>query len=58
MQKLYCYVDESGQDTEGEISFVSIVITGTERDGLHKRNVRAHKVRGISNQNILSISCP
>lgn len=33
-QKLYCYVDESGQDTKGDIFIVSIVITGKERDEL------------------------
>lgn len=31
-QKLYCYVDETGQDTEGQIFVVSIVLTGKERD--------------------------
>lgn len=30
--KLYCYVDETGQDTQGELFIVSVVITGTERD--------------------------
>lgn len=34
MKKLYCYVDETGQDTEGNIFLVSIVITGDERDHL------------------------
>lgn len=33
-QKLYCYVDENGQDTKGKIFIVSIVITGDERDKL------------------------
>lgn len=33
-QKLYCYVDESGQDTKGDIFIVSIVVTGKERDDL------------------------
>jgi len=33
-QKLYCYVDETGQDTEGDIFIVSIVVTGKERDEL------------------------
>jgi hypothetical protein len=33
-EKLYCYVDETGQDTAGEIFIVSIVLTGTERDNL------------------------
>lgn len=33
-QKLYCYVDENGQDTKGNIFIVSIVVTGKERDEL------------------------
>ena len=31
-QKLYAYVDESGQDTEGRFSVVSVVLFGTDRD--------------------------
>ena len=31
-QKLYAYVDESGQDTEGRFFVVSVVLVGTERD--------------------------
>lgn len=33
-QKLYCYVDENGQDTKGDVFIVSIVVTGKERDEL------------------------
>lgn len=33
-QKLYCYVDESGQDTKGDIFIVSVVVTSKERDEL------------------------
>lgn len=33
-QKLYCYVDENGQDTKGKIFIVTVVVTGTERDAL------------------------
>ncbi|MBI2085955.1 DUF3800 domain-containing protein [Candidatus Daviesbacteria bacterium] len=33
-QKLYCYVDESGQDTKGDVFVVSIVVTDKERDEL------------------------
>lgn len=36
IKKLYCYVDESGQDTKGDIFIVSIVVTGSERDELLK----------------------
>ena len=32
MSKLYCYVDETGQDTEGRFFLVSVVVTGVERD--------------------------
>src|SRR5258708_21112807 len=32
MQKLYCYVDETGQATEGTFFLVSVVITQPERD--------------------------
>lgn len=35
-QKLYCYVDENGQDTKGDIFIVSVVVTGKERDYLLK----------------------
>ncbi len=32
--KLYAYVDESGQDTEGRFFVVTVVVVGTERDTL------------------------
>lgn len=31
-RKLYCYVDEAGQDTQGELFVVAIVVTDQERD--------------------------
>lgn len=31
-QKLYCYVDESGQDTKGEIFVVSIIVAKEDRE--------------------------
>jgi hypothetical protein len=34
MSKLYCYIDESGQDTKGSTFVVSIVIAQAERDEL------------------------
>src|SRR4051812_12259479 len=34
MQKLYCYVDETGLDTEGTFFLVSVVITKPERDDI------------------------
>ena len=35
-QKLYCYVDETGQDTEGDLFVVSVVVTSEEQDKLLK----------------------
>jgi hypothetical protein len=32
MTKLYCYVDETGQDTRGELFIVSVVMTDQERE--------------------------
>ncbi len=34
MQKLYCYVDESGQDTKGRMFIVAIVIFDGDKDAL------------------------
>ena len=31
-QKLFCYIDETGQDTQGRLFVVSVVITDQERD--------------------------
>jgi len=48
-QKLYAYVDESGQDTEGRFFVVSVVLFGTERDSVLARlealEVRSRKGR-------------
>lgn len=41
MHKLYCYVDETGQDTKGIFFLVALVITGRERDDLRKLLSRA-----------------
>jgi hypothetical protein len=47
--KLYAYVDESGQDTEGRFFVVSVVLFGTERDTVLTRlealEVRSRKGR-------------
>lgn len=32
MQKLYCYVDESGQDTKGTLFVVALVVAGEARE--------------------------
>lgn len=34
IKKLYCYVDENGQDTEGRLFIVSVVISDENRDEL------------------------
>jgi len=34
MQKLYCYLDETGQDTAGGLFVVAAVITGAERESI------------------------
>jgi len=36
-QKIYCYVNETGQDTEGMLFLVSIIITDNERDILREK---------------------
>ena len=33
-QKIYCYVDETGQDTLGELFIVSVVVNSADRDAL------------------------
>lgn len=56
MKKLYCYIDESGQDTKGKFFVVGIVILEKERNKLtqelkkieresKKKNVKWHKSR-------------
>jgi len=48
LQKLYAYVDESGQDTKGEIFLVSVVIVGKEREKLRSF---LHKIEHLSRKN-------
>ena len=45
-QKLYCYVDETGQDTFGQLFLVSVVITGSERDDLRRQLRKIEKESG------------
>ncbi|MEK7172352.1 MAG: DUF3800 domain-containing protein [Patescibacteria group bacterium] len=56
MQKLYCYVDESGQDTKGRFFVVSVVVLEENRnqvlqalenieDESGKRRIKWHKAR-------------
>ena len=35
-QKIYCYVDETGQDTKGRMFLVSVIVGDKERDELRK----------------------
>lgn len=45
-QKLYCYVDETGQDTEGELFIVSVVITKQDREEVIKALEKFEKETG------------
>jgi len=46
VKKLYCYVDESGQNTKGRIFVVSIVLTDQTRDELLKICEQLEQVSG------------
>ena len=35
-KKIYCYVDETGQDTKGKLFIVSIVVVGKDKDLFQK----------------------
>lgn len=37
MHKLFCYVDESGQDTQGRLFVVAVVVLAENRDELERR---------------------
>src|ERR1044071_7275609 len=45
-QKLYCYVDETGQDTQGDLFLVALVVTGRERDELVNEAEQIEKKTG------------
>lgn len=45
-EKIYVYVDESGQDTAGKIFLVSVVVIGKQRDELRKRLQHIEKISG------------
>jgi len=47
-QKLYCYVDESGQDTEGRLFLVSIVVASDEREELIREVEKIEQASGKS----------
>jgi len=48
--KLYCYVDETGQDTKGRFFLVALVITGAERDQLSQvlESIERESAKGIA----------
>lgn len=45
-QKIYCYVDETGQDTEGKLFLVSVVVAEEERDELRENLKEIEKLSG------------
>jgi hypothetical protein len=45
-QKIYCYVDETGQDTKGDLFLVALVVTGSERDELLREAERIEQKSG------------
>jgi len=46
MQKLYCYVDETGQDTKGDLFIVSVVLAEAERDKLKEQLKKIERTTG------------
>ena len=50
MQKLYCYVDESGQDTKGKIFLVSVIIIDKEREEIRKKLEEIEEKSGKRNR--------
>jgi hypothetical protein len=49
VQKLYCYVDETGQDTGGDFFLVSVVITSEEHERIRREaeQIEQESGRGI-----------
>jgi ribonuclease HII len=45
-QKLYCYVDETGQDTEGDFFLVAIVILESQREELRQQLIKIERASG------------
>jgi hypothetical protein len=45
MQRLYCYVDESGQDTQGKLFLVTAVVTERQyREELEQRLLEIEEI--------------
>jgi uncharacterized protein DUF3800 len=47
-QKIYCYVDESGQDTEGLLFLVTVVVASEEREVLIREAEKIEQASGKS----------
>ena len=45
-QKLYCYVDETGQDTQGALFVVSVAVTKEDREDLRELLAKLEKTTG------------
>lgn len=45
-QKLYCYVDETGQDTQGEFFIVAVIVSGEDRDALASKLEKIEQASG------------
>jgi len=54
MQKLYCYVDETGQDTKGKLFLVSVIITEPQRDANNIFYSKYHNTRAYVDLTILT----
>lgn len=50
MQKIYCYVDESGQDTKGKLFLVSVVITDKDKEILTRGLEKIERESGKGNR--------
>lgn len=46
MQKLYCYIDETGQDTRGRLFVVAAVITAANREHVRELLQKIERVSG------------
>lgn len=45
-QKLYCYVDETGQDTQGVLFVVSVAVTKEDKEELRELLAKIEKITG------------
>lgn len=58
MKKIYCYVDETGQDTKGKLFLVSVVLTDKEKDKLFSlcEKIEKESKRGLTKWNSTSFT--